>query len=318
MRIGYLGYFNIPFATEWEVATALEKRAEVDRYAIEDFDRKKFTKREYDICLTPHAHLQPMSFWNAQKGLKIAHYFDLVVGWMNRERLYFPPLKDFDLVLSPDGFNGTKYDKAGINRKFFEQAGSPDNFVPCKSRKMYDLGFIGHPYKNRAGLFREFGRRYNFKNVGLEDECRGGHRHSEFCAKCKIMFATNARNDVPGYWSIRIYHHLLSRAFVIHPHVKGLERYFEDGKHLVMWEDERDLFEKIDYYLAHPEERDRIAKAGHDLVMKRDTWDVRMEEFWNFVSDLSPTRTLRAESESLAGSSSNTSMPTVSFPLVTE
>ena len=41
---------------------------------------------------------------------------------------------------------------------------------------------------------------------------------------------------------------------------------FVDGKHLVLYEDLKDLKDKIRYYLEHAEERDQIAKQGMEFV----------------------------------------------------
>jgi spore maturation protein CgeB len=252
-----------------------------------------------------------LKFWKAQKGLKVAHYFDLVVGYQKREQLYFPYLTDFDLVLSPDGFDGSEYEKAGINRVFLPQAAAKEWFYPVEGEKVHDLGFIGHGYGNRGRLFSKFSRKYDFRHVGRHDEVRDVGLHSAFCASCKIMFATNAVNDVPGYWSIRVYQHLLSKAFVLHADVPGLDKYFKSGVHLVTWKDEKDLFGKIDYYLEHPEERERIAEAGHKLALRRDTWDTRVEEMWRHVSRLVSldTPTKNQASESSSQNSSPTSKP---------
>jgi hypothetical protein len=291
VRIGYIGYFDNPSATEWEVSLALERKATVHRYLITNFDRDKFTARNYDVCLTPTAHSLPQNFWKVQKGLKVAHYFDLVVGYRNREEIYFPALKYFDLVLSPDGFDGKDYEKAGINRVFLPQASSQHWFYPVEGEQVHDLGFIGHDYGGRDRLFKKFSRRYDFRHVGKHDEVRDRGLHSEFCSRCKIMFATNAVNDVPGYWSIRVYQHLLSGAFVLHPAVPGLGKYFKDGIHLATWADEKELFDKVDHFLEHPEERARIAESGYRLALSRDTWDARVEEIWKHVSALLPIRT---------------------------
>ena len=38
---------------------------------------------------------------------------------------------------------------------------------------------------------------------------------------------------------------------------------FEEGKEIECYATVEELVEKIDYYLAHPEERKAIAEAGH-------------------------------------------------------
>lgn len=307
VRIGYIGHFG-RYHTEPEVARALMRAGiEVDCYHYDRIHHAAFTARAYDVCLTPIAHSQPPDFWRRQAGVRIAHYFDLVVGWQRRENIYFPALKDFHLVFSPDGFDGSAYEKAGIRRRYLRQAYDPEVHYPAEGvRPVRDVGFIGHARDaRRRALFAELARRFDFDHVGDKNECRGPE-HATFCAECRVMLAMNAREDVPGYWSVRVSHHLGSRAFVLHPKVPGIERYYEDGVHLVLYKDTADLIEKIEYYLPRSDERERIARAGYELARSRDTWDERVKEIINCASDLSDTRTRRAVSECSHGSSSAT------------
>lgn len=57
---------------------------------------------------------------------------------------------------------------------------------------------------------------------------------------------------------------------------------FTPGEDFVFYEDERDLLDKIDYYLAHEEERERIARNGHDKVASRHTYRHRVREMLDF------------------------------------
>ena len=306
VRVGYVGHFG-DYHTEVGVADALEERATVDRYQFKNLSPEKFLEREYDILLTTHPFGLPVEFLRRFRGVKVAHYFDLVTGWRDREKVYFPALKEFDLTLSTEGFDSSTYEKQGINRRYFRQGYNPDWYFPVSGEPVHDVAFVGNAYGNRASLFQELGRRYAFIQAGKNNLCRG-IAHARVCASAKIMVAQNATNAVPGYWSNRIYLHLACGAFVLHPYVPGIERYFTDGEHLALWRDKRELFEKIDHYLANPVERAQIARAGRQLVSSRDTWGKRMEEFWAVLSEsgLLPTRTSQAVLAFSVGSSGNT------------
>jgi len=86
--------------------------------------------------------------------------------------------------------------------------------------------------------------------------------------------------DYPYYWSDRVYETLGRGGFMIHPYIKGLEEHFEDGKHLVFFKfgDFDDLKSKIDYYLEHDDEREKIRKAGHEHVKANHTYKNRWTE----------------------------------------
>lgn len=292
MRIGYIGHFG-DWHTEWGVARALEERATVHRYHFSALDPETFTARGYDLVLTTLPQLLPVEFWQAQKGVLVAHYFDLIHGWRGREKVYFPTLKHFDLVLGTDCLSPA-YKAGGINARWFLQAVDPDEYYPVEAAVERDVAFVGNPYDDkRKRLMAKLAKRYTtFERFGQGNSCRG-EAHARVCASSKIMIADNAINDREGYWSNRVYLHLACGGFVLHPRVPEMEQFFTDYEHLVYYDSSADLFDKIDRYLDCEGERKRIARAGCDLVHREHTWTERMKEFWQILqeSDLLPTRT---------------------------
>jgi hypothetical protein len=89
--------------------------------------------------------------------------------------------------------------------------------------------------------------------------------------------------DYPDYWSDRAYETVSRHGFLIHPYVKGMERHFTDGEHLVFYNygDFEQLKFLIDYYLEADEERAQIAKAGHEHVKANHTYGHR----WKTILD---------------------------------
>lgn len=83
--------------------------------------------------------------------------------------------------------------------------------------------------------------------------------------------------NYPDYWSDRVYETLGRGGFLIHPYVKGMEKEFEDRKHLVFYEygNFEQLKELIDYYIEHEEEREQIRITGHELVKNNYTYEHR-------------------------------------------
>ncbi len=55
----------------------------------------------------------------------------------------------------------------------------------------------------------------------------------------------------------------------------GLLDIFRDGEHLVTYADDAELIDKTRHYVAHPEERDAIARAGLEAVIAAHTYDHR-------------------------------------------
>ena len=57
---------------------------------------------------------------------------------------------------------------------------------------------------------------------------------------------------------------------------------FVPGEDFVYYESKEDLLQKIDYYLAHEEEREAIARNGHDKVAAGHTFRHRVREILDF------------------------------------
>ncbi len=58
----------------------------------------------------------------------------------------------------------------------------------------------------------------------------------------------------------------------------GQEDLFQEGIHYVAFDRQGELFEKVDHFLKAEVDRQKIARAGHDLVMSQHTVLVRLQE----------------------------------------
>ena len=58
----------------------------------------------------------------------------------------------------------------------------------------------------------------------------------------------------------------------------GMERCYTPGREIETFDDLEDLARKIGHYLAHPEERDRIALAGHARTRAEHTYEARFSQ----------------------------------------
>jgi spore maturation protein CgeB len=320
MKIGYISCFN-RWHTETVIADHLERAGhEVWRYQQELTERRKFNKsvKQFDFVFTALPCNFPVSFWREIKEAGVplvTWFFDWIWNFRNREEQYLPQLREFDLVITTEGDVAEKYRNAGIrNYRYLQTACDTDIYKPGPPNPDYEceIAFIGHVYTDRRRkLLRDVGERFDLRIMGLHEEC-WGDLHPTICNSAKLMLSDNYRNDLPGYWSDRVYHEVGSGACLLHPRIPWMDRYFEGGKHLVYWDDEADLFKKIDYYLKHDTERERIGRAGSKHVHQRHSWEVRIKEFEDIIceSGLSPIRTFPAESVSLVGNSLSTSAQT--------
>jgi len=66
--------------------------------------------------------------------------------------------------------------------------------------------------------------------------------------------------------------------FMLHERTPELLELYEEGREVAAFSSIEELASKIEYYLAHPEERDAIARAGHLRCVPAYSYDERMKE----------------------------------------
>ncbi len=62
-----------------------------------------------------------------------------------------------------------------------------------------------------------------------------------------------------------------------------LRDYYKLGEEIVVYKDNKDLVEKIKYYLAHPEEREAIAKRGYERTIREHSKKKRYEDIFRMI-----------------------------------
>jgi len=203
-------------------------------------------------------------------------YFDPIWGereiWMQR----IIPLVDYGFMTNETYIRQHNYDNLYVLRQGCEKQ-------PLgKKRKEYecDIAFTGSIYGSRIifvdGLKKLYGDRFkHFTNVF-------GRDFYDVCASAKIMVAPKFPSD-DFYWSNRIYETLGAGGFLIHPKCEGLKQEYEEYKHFVPYIDGEHLKYLIDYYLKHPEERKKIAKAGREHTLKNYTYKHRVKKLLSYL-----------------------------------
>ncbi|WP_033152205.1 CgeB family protein [Pseudobutyrivibrio ruminis] len=88
------------------------------------------------------------------------------------------------------------------------------------------------------------------------------------------MTIPNIKSGVP----LRVYDILGAGGFCLTNFQAELPMFFENEKHLVWYYNNEDLYEKVDFYLKHDSERERIAAAGREYVRTNCTYEARIKE----------------------------------------
>ena len=98
-------------------------------------------------------------------------------------------------------------------------------------------------------------------------------QYREICRSAGIVLGCDWRHDCTGYFSNRTWFTLGCRGFLLTNYVPGLEEVFANHGHLVWYESTEECVELVDHYRKRPEERARVAAAGHELVLAHRTYD---------------------------------------------
>ena len=120
--------------------------------------------------------------------------------------------------------------------------------------------------------------------------------------KCKAMLAAKIALNTNHYAGIgdvnkRTFELGGMGAFQLTDNRPALNEYFEVGKEVVTFDGRADIREKVQYYLARPEERQQIAKAAAKRALRDHTFEKRLEVLLRTVSlepyPASPSRSPR-------------------------
>ena len=118
----------------------------------------------------------------------------------------------------------------------------------------------------------------------------GGINYLYAISGARIGLSINAANDIELYHSDRFMNYLSSGTFVLAKRVPGTERLFQDGVHLKYFDSVEEFFDLADWYLAHEDERMKIANAG----MERAHSEFNCEKMAEYLIDVIETGTYKA------------------------
>lgn len=157
--------------------------------------------------------------------------------------------------------------------------------IPHYDQPERDVLFIGNPcpktYARRTTIIE------NLKSAGVNVEVIYHASKKDFNTmwtsqpsmyrQAKINLSISLRNDVDGYTSSRLLDICACGGFALAEWFPGCEDLFVPNQEVVYFMDEADLLEKVHYYLAHPQERAKIAQAGFYRVQKSHTMTHRLQ-----------------------------------------
>ncbi len=188
-----------------------------------------------------------------------------------RER--YAPFFDYIFICHKDYMNHFK--DLGYNQVHWLPVGcDPEIHGERMSSRIYDIGFVGntfneeHPRSRRLKKLSKLYKMNDYKQWYPKEEITSVYSQS------KIVVNSPANGDI----TMRVFEAMASGALLVTEAIgNGQRDLFKDGVHLVDYRTEEELFDKVDYYLKHDDEREQIAKVGQELVLSKHTYKHRCD-----------------------------------------
>ncbi|MBW1783642.1 MAG: tetratricopeptide repeat protein [Deltaproteobacteria bacterium] len=202
-----------------------------------------------------------------------------------RRLIRYTRQENFDVVMSD-------HDRQHLH--FFVEAGCVNsiwspclNIYPheqrCPDEKIYDVSFVGqtgkwHPYRRYILNYLKM------RGVPLNIFQSPHEKAAEIYAESLINLNVSLNGDL----NLRVWEVLSSGGFLLTDRLSpeaGLDLLFKDGEHLVCFRNEKDLVDKINYFLKHPHEANDIATNGYEAYKKSHTPEKKVEEVMSYIFD---------------------------------
>jgi len=240
-----LGVERLPFDPDLLLIIEVPK-------TIQDFRRLKCKKAYYAIDV----HVSMDRYFDLAKMNEYDYVFVA-------QKSYVEPLKD----------------RGCSNVTWLPLCADPAIWSVERGRPRYDLAFVGNPYNHssRDRLIR------SMKN-DLKDRMFLGQVYLRDAARIygdsRVVFNQSRNHDL----NFRVFEALCSGSLLLTDRdVGGLSDLFREGEHLAMFEDEKEAFERLGYYLDNETLRAKIARAGRALVLEKHTYEHRLRELLSRV-----------------------------------
>ncbi len=152
-------------------------------------------------------------------------------------------------------------------------------------KEEYDIGFAGglgmNPFHKKRTLMIKYIMNYFkvkiFNNIF--------NNLPEYYSKCKIIFGgTPDLKDVDMYASNRIYAALSGGCCFITNYFKGLERLVENEKHLIWYNNKKELKSYIEKFLFNKTLREEIKNNAEKLAKEKHNYIFRMNNMLDIIN----------------------------------
>jgi spore maturation protein CgeB len=192
------------------------------------------------------------------------------------------------------------YEQNGMKVIKSQWAGSP-LYKPNRDLYKYDVSFVGQKHGRMPdGRFLRSEIINAMMTAGLNVDLFGNYWDgydkwhgyiTDFQAIIDVFNETRINLNLSNPWhhgtmpQIKGRHFEIPQcqAFQLATPADDLQSYFVEDKEIVIARSIQELVDKARYYLEHHQEREAIAKAGHDRMLKEHQWSHRFEHIFKEV-----------------------------------
>lgn len=195
-------------------------------------------------------------------------------------------------------------------RSEYLQCGYDDKIYFNENRKRYDnIAFCGNYYpemqfpltKDRVETvrllkthlpenFNLYGN--NWDAASLKSEGIADNKKEALLYNVTSLALSISHFNYSRYFSDRLLREMACGCCVLSHRFKDCELEFTDGKHIVYWDDHKDLLRKIEYYLANPKKARQIGNEASEYVKLNYHWEnfaLNLKKMINAYGPLSST-----------------------------
>ncbi len=203
----------------------------------------------------------------------------------------------YDLVLVNDYYHGVQWQELGAKRieclpyvAIDPEFHYPQPVTDVPNQYLCDVGFVGTLvprtlYSERVAALESL-REFDLGIWSMHEvpsALMPFHRGSALGVEMlrtlsSVKISINIHGDFMRYGgNMRLFETAAIGTFQIVDDRPGISKWFTIGEHLVTFSDLDDLQSKVRYYLEHDDERQYIAQAARDHVLKHHRYDQRLE-----------------------------------------
>jgi len=199
-----------------------------------------------------------------------------------------------NVAFLPHGFDPEVHKPWNPTEKDMEIFGADVTFIGSWSPKKERLLSKVAKFASKKGLvLKIWGNRWhNASDPALKSYIMGMSLEGDLyslgisCSKIVLGLLSEGIGELPGAKiTSRTFNIPGSGGFMLHERTDEVLDFYKENEEISCFSDEDELIEKIDYFLSHDEEREKIRLKGYQKALREHTWEKRAEKIIKTIKD---------------------------------